>query len=118
MTGMTPAWLTFSGRYVDVPPYMRLPTMRLAYCTGMRRWPCSTNTTPMMMISAATQTAANTMAAAAVQDGLALERDAGRDAGEDHQRHAVADAALGDQLAHPHHQRRACGHHQHDDDEA
>ena len=35
--------------------------MRLAYCTGMRRWPCSTNTTPMMMISAATQTAAKTM---------------------------------------------------------
>ncbi len=55
---MTPAWLTFSGRYVDVPPYMRRPTMRLAYCTGMRRWPCSTNTTPTMMASAATQTAA------------------------------------------------------------
>ena len=60
MTGITPAWLTLSGRYVDVPPYMRRPTMRLAYWTGMRRWPCSTNTTPMMMISAATQTAANT----------------------------------------------------------
>ena len=25
-----------------VPPYMRRPTMRLAYCTGMRRWACST----------------------------------------------------------------------------
>src|SRR5262249_3057093 len=57
ITGMTPAWLTFSGKYVEVPPYMRRPTMRLAYCTGMRRWPCSTNTTPMMMIRAATQTA-------------------------------------------------------------
>ena len=58
MTGITPAWLTLSGRYVEVPPYMRRPTMRLAYCTGIRRWPCSTNTTPTMMISAATQTAA------------------------------------------------------------
>ena len=58
---MTPAWLTFSGRYVDVPPYILRPTMRLAYWTGMRRCPCSTNTTPMMMISAATQTRLNTM---------------------------------------------------------
>ena len=56
-------------------------------------------------------------AAAAVQDGLAFGRDAGGDAREDQQRHAVADAALGDQLAHPHHQRRARGHHQHDDDQ-
>ncbi len=43
--------------------------------------------------------------------------DAGRNAGEDQQRHAVADAALGDQLAHPHDQRGACGQHQHDDHE-
>ena len=71
----------------------------------------------MMMISAATQTRREHHAAAAVQDGLALGRDAGGDAGEDQQRHAVADAALGDQLAHPHHQRRAGGHHQHDDDQ-
>ena len=45
MTGMTPAWFTFSGRYVDVPPYMRRPIIRLAYCTGMRRCACSTRTT-------------------------------------------------------------------------
>src|SRR5262249_17684619 len=57
ITGMTPAWLTFSGKYVEVPPYMRRPTMRLAYCTGMRRWPCSTNTTPVMMMRAAQPTA-------------------------------------------------------------
>ena len=56
-------------------------------------------------------------AAAAVQDGLALGRDARGDADEDQQRHAVADAAFGDQLAHPHHQRGASGHHQHDDDQ-
>ena len=31
-----------------VPPYIRRPTMRLAYCTGMRRWESSTNTTSAM----------------------------------------------------------------------
>ncbi len=62
MTGMTPAWLTLSGRYVEVPPYILRPTMRLAYCTGMRRCPpCSTKTTPMTMISAAMQTNVKTM---------------------------------------------------------
>ena len=61
ITGITPAWLTFSGRYVDVPPYILRPTIRLAYCTGMRRWPCSTNTTPTMMINAAMQTAVKTI---------------------------------------------------------
>ena len=28
------------------PPSIRLPTIRLAYCTGMRRWDCSTKMTP------------------------------------------------------------------------
>ena len=54
---------------------------------------------------------------AAVQDALAFARDSGGDTREDHHRHAVTDAALGDQLTHPHHQRRARGHHQHDDDQ-
>ena len=52
ITGMTPAWFTFIGMYVDVPPYIRRPTIRLAYCTGMRRWACSmktTNATTTMM---------------------------------------------------------------------
>ena len=44
ITGMTPAVLTRSGRCVVCPPYMRRPTMRLAYWTGIRRWPRSTNT--------------------------------------------------------------------------
>ena len=43
-----------------MPPYIRLPTMRLAYCTGMRRWPCSTNTTLAMMARPNRQTPANT----------------------------------------------------------
>ena len=30
---------------MDVPPYIRRPTMRLAYCTGIRRCACSMNTT-------------------------------------------------------------------------
>src|SRR4029078_13510232 len=39
MIGMTPAWLTRSGRNVWPPWYMRRPRTRLAYWTGMRRWP-------------------------------------------------------------------------------
>jgi hypothetical protein len=27
------------------PVVIRRPTTRLAYCTGIRRWPCSMNTT-------------------------------------------------------------------------
>ena len=52
MMGITPAWLTFSGMYVLCPPYMRLPTTRFAYCTGMRRCPCSMNTTATTMARA------------------------------------------------------------------
>ena len=39
MIGMTPAWLTRSGRNVEPPWYMRRPRTRLAYWTGIRRWP-------------------------------------------------------------------------------
>ena len=49
MTGMTPAWLTFSGMYVDEPPNILRPTIRRAYCTGIRRWPCSMKITAAMM---------------------------------------------------------------------
>ena len=48
ITGMTPAWFTFNGMYVEVPPYIRRPTMRLAYCTGTRRCACSMNTTAVI----------------------------------------------------------------------
>ena len=51
MMGITPAMLTFSGMYVLVPPMVRRPTMRLAYCTGMRRCDCSTKTTQVMTTS-------------------------------------------------------------------
>ena len=44
MTGMTPPELTLSGRCVDWPPIILRPTMRLAYCTGMRRSERSTKT--------------------------------------------------------------------------
>ena len=39
------AWFTFIGMYVEVPPYIRRPTMRLAYWTGIRRCACSMKTT-------------------------------------------------------------------------
>ena len=38
---MTPAVLTFSGRWVDWPPNIFRPTTRLAYWTGIRRCPRS-----------------------------------------------------------------------------
>ena len=44
MTGITPPELTLSGRCVDWPPIILRPTMRLAYCTGMRRSERSTKT--------------------------------------------------------------------------
>ena len=44
MTGMTPPELTLSGRWVDWPPIILRPTMRLAYWTGMRRSERSTKT--------------------------------------------------------------------------
>ena len=39
MIGMTPAWLTRSGRNVWPPEYIRLPRTRLAYWMGIRRCP-------------------------------------------------------------------------------
>ena len=45
MTGITPAVLIRSGMWVDWPPYMRRPTTRLAYCTGILRWPSCIRTT-------------------------------------------------------------------------
>ena len=38
MIGMTPAWLTFSGRYCLVPPKTRRPRTCLADWVGIRRW--------------------------------------------------------------------------------
>jgi len=35
--------------YVEVPPYILRPTIRLAYCTGMRRWACSMKATNAMI---------------------------------------------------------------------
>ena len=48
MTGMTPPVFTFRGMWVLVPPYIRRPTTRFAYCTVTRRCPRSMNTTAPM----------------------------------------------------------------------
>ena len=56
MTGMMPAWLTFSGMYVEEPPNILRPTIRLAYCTGIRRWACSMKMTAAMMTRPITRT--------------------------------------------------------------
>src|SRR3546814_13579050 len=54
-------------------------------------------------------------------DVCSSDREPGDDAGEDDQRHAVADAALSHLLAHPHQEHRACGqrdHRRHDETHA
>ena len=43
--GITPEVLILSGRCEASPPYMRLPTWRLGYCTTIRRCAVSTKTT-------------------------------------------------------------------------
>ncbi len=48
MIGITPAIVTFRGRYCVWPWYMRRPRTRLAYWTGIRRWPSLMKTTPAM----------------------------------------------------------------------
>ncbi len=54
ITGMTPAMFTLSGMNVLVPPIMRRPTMRLAYCTGIRRSPVVIQMTPTITARAMT----------------------------------------------------------------
>src|SRR3954447_10148981 len=98
---MTPAWLTLSGMYVDEPPNIFRPTIRRAYCTGIRRCPCS------MKITAATSTrpiaimSAKTHQPFATRTAPEAGREGGDHLGEDQDRHAVADAAVSDQLTEP-----------------
>ena len=51
MIGITPDWLTLSGMYVELPPYIRRPTTRLAKVTGIRRCPWSMKTMTTSNIS-------------------------------------------------------------------
>ena len=114
MTGITPPALTFSGRCVDWPPIIRRPTTRLAYCTGMRRSPRSTSTmkaTTAIIIGDDDQDL-NRRSSRRMTNTLLVHlvdrvRQSDHDAGEDDQRHAVADTAFGDLLAQPHDECRA-----------
>ena len=91
--------------------------MRLAYCTGMRRSLRSTKTmnatTANMMASSRIMAEQRERAPGVVADFVHQVSDAARqaddDAGEDQQRHAVADAALSDLLAQPHDEGGAGG---------
>ncbi len=60
MTGMMPAWFTFSGMYVELPPNILRPTMRRAYWTGIRRCACSMKMTAAMMTRPMAITTPNT----------------------------------------------------------
>ena len=118
MTGITPPEFTFSGRCVDWPPIILRPTMRLAYCTGIRRSRAldvddegddRDHADDQQDQSSGTVKAPQ----ACVADLLVEVRDAARqaddDAGEDQQLHAVADAALGNLLTQPHDEAGAGG---------
>src|SRR3954453_18468950 len=103
--------------YVDEPPNIFRPTIRRAYCTGIRRCPCSmkmtaaTSTNPMAIISVNTHQPLETRTPQTDGDHQRepppalgdphrpnAGREGGDDLGEDQDRHAVADAAVGDQL--------------------
>jgi hypothetical protein len=117
MTGMTPPEFTFSGRWLDWPPIMRRPTMRRALWMGMRRSERSTktmNATTAIIIASKSSNCHDGERAPGVGLDLLIQlahtaRQAGHDAGEDQQAHAVADAAIGNLLAQPHDERRARG---------
>ncbi len=55
MTGITPDIFTFMGRWVDWPPYILRPTIRLAYWMGMRRSAFVINTIKPIMATATTR---------------------------------------------------------------
>ena len=72
MTGMMPAWFTLSGMYVELPPNILRPTIRRAYCTGMRRCACS------MKMTAATRTSPIAITMPKIHQPLALGRTTAR----------------------------------------
>jgi len=109
MTGITPAWLTLSGvrRRPAVHPAAdhALGVLHRDAALGLLDEDHGGD-------DAEPQGAhrGEDEAAAGLQDPAALGRDAGRDRGEDQHRHAVADAAVGDQLTQPHDHRGAGRH--------
>src|SRR5947209_18317426 len=79
MIGITPAWLTFRGRYCRVPPKTRRPRTCLADCVGIRRWLSVIAITPT---TTATKSAARStivvigyFPASAVSRGVAVLQD-------------------------------------------
>ena len=110
MIGMMPAWLTFRGMYVEEPPNILRPTILRAYCTGIRRCACSMKTTAAITTRPMRQTMREDPRALGLLHAPQGSGEGGHHLGEDHDRHAVADAALGDQLTEPHDHRGAGGH--------
>ena len=121
MIGITPAWLTFSGRYCRVPPKTRRPRTCLADWVGIRRWLSVIAITP-------TTTATNSPARSTIVvmpylpcSGVELGRRVvpqllqgqghpRQDARHDQEADPVADAVLVDLLADPHQEDRAGRH--------
>ena len=107
--------LIFNGRWVLCPPYILRPTTRLAYCTGIRRCPCSTKMmTPTTSHHDHRQNKNREDAHFILSDSRLkvlpmAPGSAGHDAGKDDQRDTVADTALGDLLTQPHDEGRTGG---------
>ena len=89
--------------------------MRLAYWIGMRRCPSWTKTTARRSRRRRGSGRRASSSAPPFDPGADRRRRVRDDRGEDEDRDPVADAALRDQLAHPHEQRRAGG--ERDDDQ-
>src|SRR4026207_1454457 len=136
MIGMTPAWLTRSGRNVWPPWYIRRPRTRLGgWRGGRRRAPPRYTVHPAPAAAAAAAGVLDRDAALALLDidehgdrgdredretddqgeirrleeAAARAGGAAHDAREDDEADAFADALLGDELAEPHQRHGACG---------
>ena len=89
------------------PPSTLRPRTRLENWIGIRRWPWSTKMMPAVRAEHQTTMTQNWSVDAVGLHERELGGDLADDAHEDDQRHAVADAALGDQLTEPHDEGRA-----------
>ena len=109
--GITPEVLIFSGMWVGSPPNMRLPAWRLGYCTGIRRCARSTNTIALWCDGDEQETRLREGRQRAGARPVPAVRERARQSAtmpaHDDQACAVADAARGDLLAHPHQEHGA-----------
>jgi len=117
MIGITPPEFTLSGRGVDWPPISRRPTIRLAYCTGIRRSERSTldderhhrdHAPDQQRQRGNGESAKACVFAFSIRSAMPRGRPSTMPA-KISRTHRVAHAAVGDLLAQPHDERGAGG---------